>query len=976
MPDFSIFAGDFNIALDPVKDTKNYIHINNPQARQMLKSQMEQYNLIDIWREFNPDGKKFTWQKYNENKMARLDYFLISASLLPYIQNVDILPGFCSDHSSITLDIDFSKFVRGKGFWKFNNSLIQDPDYVSKVKETIKRVVAQYAIIEGDPCFYVNTTQQILNDFYASSSPETLQYVNIKINSEAFLDILLLEIRRVSIIFAAGKKRDRFAQEQLLLHEIGVLENKLATENQDNNFVKMNADLQAKKLSLEQLYSYQAQGAFVRARAKFKLEGEKPTKLFCSLEKHNAIQKHIPKLVTERAGVKIEISDQASIEEEILEYYKDLFEKKNVDDIDITDFLTSEIASSCPKLSEEQKEKMEGILSVDELTRHIKKTKNNVAPGSSGFSNEFFKFFWIDMKIFIANAINYSYDSGKLSITQRLGIITLIPKGDKDKTFLKNWRPLTLLNSIYKLVSGCIAERMKPHLDTIIHGDQKGFVSGRYIGEAIRTTYDIMQWAKDNNKVGIILLIDFEKAYDSLSFNYIEKCLRFFNFGNCMIKWVNLLLHNFSAVINHCGNISKKFNINRGARQGDPIASYLFIICIEVLAHKLRNEEKISGFKVKNHTHTLEMYADDCTIFLEPNDRNLRNALETLDSFYRISGLKISVTKTKAIWFGKGFSIDQRLCSDLTLDWDTQFRLLGIDFDGSLDNMECNFDSKIKDIEKLLNCWMYRTLTVYGKAVIIKTLALSKLSHLALVLPNLDKKRLKTVENLFFSFLWGNKTDKVARNDTKLNEKAGGLGIVDINSFWSSLKISWIRRILNTSAFWPNILELLVEDVLGYNLSMIDILQLGPNMLSFIGKKFKNSFWKEVFCSIKLFMQGALFCYPEKISQAPIWDNPIFLRNNKPIKKTSYSTISFAVNTIDDFYKPGSSSKLSRAEFENKYDVTISDDTLLECHYIFRTARETLGLNGKCASFYPNQPLLINIVNLTKKGCNVYTRLI
>ena len=73
---------------------------------------------------------------------------------------------------------------------------------------------------------------------------------------------------------------------------------------------------------------------------------------------------------------------------------------------------------------------------------------------------------------------------------------------------------IQLTNVLYKLVSGCIAERIKPHLDTIIHGDQKGFVSGRYIGEAIRTTFDIIQWAKEKNKIGIILLIDFEKAYD------------------------------------------------------------------------------------------------------------------------------------------------------------------------------------------------------------------------------------------------------------------------------------------------------------------------------------------------------------------------------------------------------------------------------------------------------------------------------
>ena len=99
--------------------------------------------------------------------------------------------------------------------------------------------------------------------------------------------------------------------------------------------------------------------------------------------------------------------------------------------------------------------------------------------------------------------------------------------------------------------------------------------------------------------------MDFEKAYDSLSFAYIEKCLIFLNFGNCIINWINVLLHNFSAVINHCGNISQKFNIGRGARQGDPLASYLFIIAIEIMAHKLRSDEKIKGFRFQNLSHTL-----------------------------------------------------------------------------------------------------------------------------------------------------------------------------------------------------------------------------------------------------------------------------------------------------------------------------------------------------------------------------------
>ena len=91
---------------------------------------------------------------------------------------------------------------------------------------------------------------------------------------------------------------------------------------------------------------------------------------------------------------------------------------------------------SCPKLSDTQKNAMERIITVEELTKHLKKTKDNVSPGSSGFTNEFFKFFWIDLKHFVTKAVNFGYESGMLLVTQRLGIITFIPKGDKNKTFL------------------------------------------------------------------------------------------------------------------------------------------------------------------------------------------------------------------------------------------------------------------------------------------------------------------------------------------------------------------------------------------------------------------------------------------------------------------------------------------------------------------------------------------------------------
>ena len=138
-PDFAILAADWNIALDPTMDTLNYHNNNNPRARIELIDKMSELDLIDVYRELNPNVKNFTWRQWGNAKFSRLDYFLISNSLLPFIHNVDILPACYSDHCPILLEIDFAKFSRGKGFWKMNNSLLSDQEYVGIIKRTIKK---------------------------------------------------------------------------------------------------------------------------------------------------------------------------------------------------------------------------------------------------------------------------------------------------------------------------------------------------------------------------------------------------------------------------------------------------------------------------------------------------------------------------------------------------------------------------------------------------------------------------------------------------------------------------------------------------------------------------------------------------------------------------------------------------------------------------------------------------------------------
>ena len=167
-----------------------------------------------------------------------------------------------------------------------------------------------------------------------------------------------------------------------------------------------------------------------------------------------------------------------------------------------------------------------------------------------------------------------------------------------------------------------------------------------------------------------------------------------------------------------------------------------------------------------------------------------------------------------------------------------------------------------------------------------------------------------------------------------------------------------------------------MEKVTGTVTSAVDFLQFGPNMIVNIGKKISNNFWKQIFCAVNNFMQGAIFCNPEKIIIAPFWDNPIIQKNNKPIKKSAFPEIAQKVRTVSDFYRPGSHEFLTKKEFDQKYQCEIGEDNLLEIHYILTTAKRGIGINdnNQIMNVLPFQPLLINMVNLTKKGCSIYSK--
>ena len=147
------------------------------------------------------------------------------------------------------------------------------------------------------------------------------------------------------------------------------------------------------------------------------------------------------------------------------------------------------------------------------------------------------------------------------------------------------------------------------------------YIPGRYIAECTHNTYDVFNYVKENNLPGIMVMIDFKKAFDSFRFQFIIATVEMIGFGKYFVYWIKIILEykkmtNFQAITVVNGNISITFDIKRGCRQGDPILGYLFILVMEILALLLKKTKKIKPYKTKfGLKHFLDIYADDLSIY-------------------------------------------------------------------------------------------------------------------------------------------------------------------------------------------------------------------------------------------------------------------------------------------------------------------------------------------------------------------------
>ena len=495
-----IVSGDFNCPLNPVIDKRGSSLIPRQSVISTIEQLQSELDLHDIWRIKNPTIRSFTWSQSNPLVFSRLDYWLISNSLADNVYNVDMISAIKTDHSAITIEFqDVDDNVKGPGFWKLNCSLLNDKQYVDDVNLLL-------------PAWFQKGKQEL-------SDPRSVW------------DWVKHNVKKYSRQYSMSKSRQRKLEEWQLNREFQeasfVFQNNPSQENLST--------LNVLKEKMEQMYDKKVEGIIIRSRAKWYEHGEKNSKYFFNLEKCNHIRKHIRKL---RLSGVITV-DPFEILEGEKKFYENLYKsRRNCSDENELHFRFEDLP--IPILSQEARSFGEGPISLAECSKITNSFPLNKAPGNDGLPIEFYKTFWNFLGEPLVECFNTSFVKGEMSPSQRQAVITLIEKKDQDRCDLQNWRPISLLNVDTKITSKVIAERMKSLLPKLIHYNQSGYIPGRNISEKIRSILDIMDYTRIKNLPGILLFIDFEKAFDSSEWTFLEKCLNQFSFGPDFIRWVNI----------------------------------------------------------------------------------------------------------------------------------------------------------------------------------------------------------------------------------------------------------------------------------------------------------------------------------------------------------------------------------------------------------------------------------------------------
>jgi len=738
-----ILGGDFNMTLD-ILDSSNYRGRNTREKTKQLKSIMKDHTLSDAYRTLHPLGKQTTFTSNRRNR-ARLDRFITTQDITPtQVTHIHDTLLF-TDHSAVLarFGTPTSKRTHNSSHWKFNNTLLDIDSFTHMIRSIIKDYTKDFD--EDNTADWWDSLKSTIKD--------------------------------------ASKRLGIEIKEQTKRLEKGI------TDELDTIIKGQGNDRYIKYLEdrLEQIQQNKLKGNNTRCTHKTRTNidsdlYDEVRQIESSIHDDRKI-----KQITDMDGKNT--TDQTEITNAFKQYYTKLYSHENID-INIQ----NKYAKQTKQLTDEQKLELD----LDITSRDIENTINAMnlgkSPGPDGLTVEFYKFFLPELKDSILKVIKHIHESGELTPSQNMSYITLIKKTNKNSKHMKDYRPISLLNTDYKIITKTLAEKIKKFLPELIHPDQTCAIKDRYIEQNTHLIRDIIGYTNNIQSKTYILSIDQEKAFDRLAHSYIHNTLKIANIGNYFRNWVKILYKNpeSSVIVNQ--NLSESFKIGRSVRQGCPLSAILYTLCLENLLESVRKDPSIRGTQLPgNHVKKLVAYADDTTFF--PKDiTSMEKIVDKFKEFGKGSGAKINVEKSKIMKIGSDVHTQEDK-TNLDLEWVEEIKILGIVYKKTNKPNKKLWNRLLHITRQKIQKFAHMKTTIYERAKITNTYLIPKFLY-TLKIFDPPHAIIQTVKKTIAKYIIGHRSKNISYQTLTLPTHLGGLGLHDIQHQLHTARIRYINTAL------------------------------------------------------------------------------------------------------------------------------------------------------------------------------------
>lgn len=736
-----VVGGDFNSVL-AVDERIN----GRPVSAYDLRDPLD-FCMRNSLTELTFSGCKFTWS--NGSLKSRLDHVLVNDIWLDTFSSSAAhfpVSGTISDHSpGIIYTENFDE--RPNVNFKFVNIWTKHPDFLTLVDSTWQ------ASLYGKKMYVVCRKMKMLK--------QPLKRLN---NRD----------------FAHISERTKRALECLQ-----VLQTRFQTEHDNDELLTSlneQRELTIRLSKWERSYYLQmAKGISLRLK-------DRNTKFFYSWAKRCRLRSRI--LSVERNDGSFAIK-RSEVAQEFLVFYKDLLGLKEP-----TLEIKQDILGLGPLLDQVSAEHLIRPITADEIKQAIFSINKDKSPGPDGYTSQFFIKSWDIVGAEVTEAILEFFESGLLLKQLNHSIIALIPKVNCPRK-VGDFRPISLCNVLYKAISKILANRLSLVMSLLVDEAQAGFVKGRMMTENILLAQELIRnYGRKNASPMCLIKVDIKKAFDSISWNFLESILKGLNFPSNFIGWVLQCVTTTSFSLSINGSLEGYFRGERGLRQGDPISPLLFVLGMEYLSRMLRRLHSFPDFKfhAKCGIHSIShlVFADDLLLFARGDRNSVGVLLGILEEFGETSGLRCNIAKSEV--FLAGISNEEknhiREMSGFRFG-QMPFKYLGVPIAG-LSLQLVHFGDYIKRLTDYTSLWNIKSLSYAGRIELIRGVIQGVHAFWMGVLP-IPYGVQKIIGRIARNFLWGvqgvqKKKMWVSWVDVCRPKKEGGLGLFDL--------IAWNKALL------------------------------------------------------------------------------------------------------------------------------------------------------------------------------------